>query len=93
MGAFFTIGGFFLKVGDKILFWDRENQLFWELYGPLQLVNYIVSVNWQTFFYYLVLSGFRDSSIIFYLVLSGLGTAALFYYLVLSGLETAALFY
>ena len=26
--VFFTIGG-------KKLFWDRENQLFWELYGPL----------------------------------------------------------
>ena len=64
-GHFLQLGAFFLKVGDKILFWDRENQLFWELYGPLQLVNYIVSVNWQTFFYYLVLSG--------------LGTAALFF--------------
>ena len=34
MGASFTIGGIFLKVGGKKLFWDQENQLFWELYGP-----------------------------------------------------------
>ena len=34
-GIFFTIGGIFFKVGGKKLFWDRENQLFWELYGPL----------------------------------------------------------
>jgi len=25
-------GGIFLKIGGKKLFWDRENQLFWELY-------------------------------------------------------------
>jgi len=31
---FFTIGGIFIKVGGKKLFWDRENQLFWELYDP-----------------------------------------------------------
>ena len=36
MGAFFfNLGHFFkllFKVGGKKLFWDRENQLFWELY-------------------------------------------------------------
>ncbi len=25
-------GGIFFKIGGKKLFWDRENQLFWELY-------------------------------------------------------------
>jgi len=33
-GILFTIGGIFLSWGQK-LFWDRENRLFWELYGPL----------------------------------------------------------
>jgi len=36
----FLIGGWRhflkLKLGAKNLFWDRENQLFWELYGPLE---------------------------------------------------------
>ena len=31
----FLIGGNFFTIGGKKLFWDRENQLFWELYGPL----------------------------------------------------------
>jgi len=31
-GIFFKLGAFFLKIGGKKLFWDRENQLFWELY-------------------------------------------------------------
>jgi len=31
---FFLIGGIFLSWGQK-KFWDRENHLFWELYGPL----------------------------------------------------------
>ena len=34
-GHFLQLGAFYLKVGGKKLFWDRENQLFWELYGPL----------------------------------------------------------
>ena len=38
-GHFFTIGGIFFKVGGKKLFWDRENQIFWELYGPLYLTD------------------------------------------------------
>ena len=29
----FLIGGIFFKVWGKKLFWDRENQLVWELYG------------------------------------------------------------
>ena len=31
----FLIGGIFFTLEGKKLFWDRENQLFWELYGPL----------------------------------------------------------
>jgi len=31
-GIFLKIGGIFFKIGGKKLFWDRENQLFWELY-------------------------------------------------------------
>jgi len=32
-GIFFlNWGHFFFKIGGKKLFWDRENQLFWELY-------------------------------------------------------------
>ena len=38
-GIFLQLGAFFLKVGGKTLFWDRENQLFWELYGPLEKSN------------------------------------------------------
>ena len=35
-GIFFLqLVALFFKVGGKKLFWDRENQLFWELYGPL----------------------------------------------------------
>ena len=34
-GNVFLIGGIFFKVWGKKLFWDRENQLVWELYGPL----------------------------------------------------------
>jgi len=26
----FLIGGIFFTIGGKKLFWDRENQLFWE---------------------------------------------------------------
>jgi len=26
-------------LGAKNLFWDRENQLFWELYGPLETIG------------------------------------------------------
>ena len=33
----FLIGGIFFKVGGKKKFWDQENQLFWEFYGPLSL--------------------------------------------------------
>ena len=32
--CFFNWGHFVSNWGQK-LFWDRENQLFWELYGPL----------------------------------------------------------
>ena len=34
-GGIFLQFSFFFKVGGKKFFWDRENQLFWELYGPL----------------------------------------------------------
>ena len=34
MGAFLQLGAFF-KVRGKQLFWNRENHLFCELYGPL----------------------------------------------------------
>jgi len=38
LGAFFLqLMAFFFKLGAKNYFWDRENQLFWELYGPLGL--------------------------------------------------------
>ena len=32
--------GIFFKVGGKKLFWDRENQLLWELYGPLSYIHF-----------------------------------------------------
>ena len=34
-GIFLQLGAFFLKVGGNKFFWGQENQLFWELYGPL----------------------------------------------------------
>ena len=34
-GKFFLNDNDVHTVGGKKLFWDRENQLFWELYGPL----------------------------------------------------------
>ena len=41
-GIFLQLGAFF-SVGGKKLFWDRENQLFWELYGPLV---YLLLYHW-----------------------------------------------
>ena len=35
--VFFLIGGLFITIGGKKLYWDRENHLFWELYGPLSI--------------------------------------------------------
>ena len=34
-GIFLQLGAFFHKVGGNKFFWGQENQLFWELYGPL----------------------------------------------------------
>ena len=37
-GIFLQLGAFFLKVGGNKFFWGQENQLFWELYGPLHCI-------------------------------------------------------
>ena len=47
----FLIGGIFNNGGQKKIFWDRENQLFWELYGPLPGRGYsgsVIQTNRQT---------------------------------------------